>query len=120
MATLTLEDEKRDGVHVLHLHGRLTLGEGTTTFRDAIKSQMASGSRQLVLDLADIKYVDSAGIGELVSAYTSVTSQGGRFVLVALQKRVIDLLQITKLFTVFKVFETVDQAVEALRTPPAP
>ena len=78
------------------------------------KTLVAGGPVRIVLDLAQISYVDSAGIGELVSAYTSVTSQGGRLALAALQKRVIDLLQITKLLSVFEVFDSVDQATAAL------
>lgn len=119
MTSLAFEDEIRNDVHVLHARGRLTLGEGAAVLRDTIRTLVAGGSVRIVLDLAQISYVDSAGIGELVSAYTSITSQGGRLALAALQKRVIELLQITKLLTVFEVFDSVDQATAALSIPRA-
>lgn len=117
--TLAIEPESRDGIHILHARGRLTLGDGTIVLRDTIRGLTEEQSLRIVLDLGEVAYVDSAGIGELVSAYTSITSRGGRLALAALQKRVTDLLQITKLLTVFQVFDTVDQAVTALGTPPA-
>src|SRR5207248_1499516 len=98
MATLTLDKETRNGIYILRASGRITLGAGASVLRDAVKSLVAGGAVRIVLDLSDVGYVDSAGIGELVSAYTSVTSQGGQFVLSGLQKRVRDLLQITKLY----------------------
>jgi len=118
-AALTFKNENRKDIHILHVRGRITLGEGASMLRDAIKTFVACGAAQIVLDLDGVAYVDSAGIGELVSAYTSVTSQGGRLVLVGLQKRVADLLRITKLYTVFQVFDTVDQATAALSAPRA-
>jgi anti-sigma B factor antagonist len=111
-----VESESRDGIRVLHVRGRLTLGEESATLRDAITA-VTEPSARIVLDLGDVQYVDSAGLGTLVAAYTSVTSQGGRLALAALRKRVSDLLQITKLYTVFSVFDTVDQAVAAMSAP---
>jgi len=92
-----------DGVTILDLSGRITLGEGSVQLRDAIRDLLAKGSKQILLNLADVNYIDSSGIGELVSAYTTVRNQGGELKLLNLTKKVHDLLQITKLYTVFDV-----------------
>jgi anti-sigma B factor antagonist len=114
--TLTLREENRNGTPILHAQGKITLGEGAAILREAVQSRVAGGATQIVLDLTEVSYVDSAGIGELVSAYTSVTSRGGKLVLAGLTKRVADLLKITKLYTVFQVFDTADEAITALTT----
>ena len=98
-------------VCVVDAVGRLTLGEGSSTFRDTIRNLVAQGNKKIVLNLGDVTYIDSSGIGELVSAFTTVTNQGGRLKLLNLTKRVQDLLQITKLYTVFEVFDSEAAAV---------
>jgi anti-sigma B factor antagonist len=98
-------------VCVVDAVGRLTLGEGSSTFRDAVRGLVAQGNKKIVLNLGDVTYIDSSGIGELVSAFTTVTNQGGSFKLLSLTKRVQDLLQITKLYTVFEVFDDEAAAV---------
>jgi anti-sigma B factor antagonist len=92
-----------DGVTILDLSGRITLGEGSVQLRDAVRDLLAKGSKQILLNLGDVNYIDSSGIGELVSAYTTVRNQGGELKLLNLTKKVHDLLQITKLYTVFDV-----------------
>ena len=92
-----------DGITVLDLSGRITLGEGSVQLRDAVRDLLAKGSKLILLNLADVNYIDSSGIGELVSAYTTVRNQGGELKLLNLTKKVHDLLQITKLYTVFDV-----------------
>jgi anti-sigma B factor antagonist len=92
-----------DGVTILDLSGRITLGEGSVQLRDAIRDLLSKGSKLILLNLADVNYIDSSGIGELVSAYTTVRNQGGELKLLNLTKKVHDLLQITKLYTVFDV-----------------
>jgi anti-sigma B factor antagonist len=92
-------------VTVLDAAGRITLGEGTSTLRDAIKSIVEGGSKKVLLNLGEVNYIDSSGIGELVSAFTTVTNQGGQLKLLNLNKRIQDLLQITKLYTVFEVHD---------------
>jgi len=92
-------------VTVVDAVGRITLGEGASTFRDSIRDLAASGHKKLLLNLADVSYIDSSGIGELVSGFTTVTNSGGQLKLLNLNKRVKDLLQITKLYTVFDVHE---------------
>ena len=84
-------------VTVVDAVGRITLGEGASTFRDSIRDLVASGNKKLLLNLAEISYIDSSGIGELVSGFTTVANQGGTVKLLNLTKRVQDLLQITKL-----------------------
>jgi len=100
-------------VTVIDASGRITLGEGSSTFRDTIKDLTARGNKKLLLNLGDVTYIDSSGIGEMVSGFTSVTNQGGQLKLLNLNKRVKDLLQITKLYTVFEAFEDEAAAVRS-------
>ncbi len=100
-------------VTVVDAVGRITLGEGASTFRDTTRELAASGHKKLLLNLAEVSYIDSSGIGEMVSGFTTVTNQGGSVKLLNLTKRVKDLLQITKLYTVFEVFEDEAAAVRS-------
>ncbi len=92
-----------DGITILDLSGRITLGEGSVQLRDAVRDLLAKGQKQILLNLGDVNYIDSSGIGELVSAFTTVHNQGGDLKLLNLTKKVHDLLQITKLYTVFDI-----------------
>ena len=92
-----------DGVTVVDLSGRITLGEGSSTLRETVRDLISKGQKSILLNLGDVTYIDSSGIGELVSSFTSVSNQGGKLKLLNLQKKVHDLLQITKLYTVFEV-----------------
>lgn len=92
-------------VSVLDVAGRITLGEGSSTLRDALRDLVAKGHKKVLLNLSEVSYIDSSGIGELVSAFTTVANQGGTLKLLGLTKRVKDLLQITKLYTVFEVHD---------------
>ena len=98
-----------DGITILDLSGRITLGEGSVTLRDSVRDLLAKGSKNILLNLGNITYIDSSGIGELVSAFTSVKNSGGELKLLNLTKKVHDLLQITKLYTVFDIKD--DEAV---------
>jgi len=100
-------------VSVMDAAGRITLGEGSSVFRETLRELVAKGQKKVLLNLADVSYIDSSGIGELVSGFTSVTNQGGQLKLLNLNKRVQDLLQITKLYTVFEVFEDEAAAVRS-------
>lgn len=100
-------------VTVVDVAGRITLGEGASALRENIRELVAKGNKKILLNLSDVSYIDSSGIGELVSAYTTVTNQGGTLKLLGLTKRVKDLLQITKLYTVFEVFESEPIAVRS-------
>ena len=102
-----------DGVTIVDLSGRITLGEGSVVLRDTIKDLLGKGQKKILLNLGDVSYIDSSGIGELVSAFTSVRNQGGELKLLNLTKKVHDLLQITKLYTVFDVKDDEATAVGA-------
>ena len=104
-----------DGVTILDLSGRITLGEGSVTLRDAVHDAVAKGSKKLLLNLGDISYIDSSGIGEMVSAFTSVKNSGGELKLLNLTKKVHDLLQITKLYTVFDIWDNEPRAVSSFK-----
>ena len=100
-------------VVVIDVVGRITLGEGATALRETIRGLVAKGNKKMVLNLGEVSYIDSSGIGELVSGFTSATNQGGVLKLLGLTKRVKDLLQITKLYTVFEVFDSETSAVRS-------
>ena len=98
-------------VSIVDLNGKITLGENTGILRDQLKTLLGQGSKNILLNLADVSYVDSAGLGELVGAYTTATNQGGAVKLLHLQGKMRDLLSITKLHTVFPAFDDEGQAV---------
>ena len=100
-----------DGVTILDLDGKITLGEGSGTLRDEVRDLVAKGSKKILLNLAEVSYIDSSGLGELVSAYTAVKNAGGDLKLENLTKKVSDLLVITKLATVFDVKDDEASAV---------
>jgi anti-sigma B factor antagonist len=100
-------------VSVIDVSGRITLGEGSSTLRDALREMVTKGQKKILLNLGEVSYIDSSGIGELVSAFTTVTNSGGQLKLLNLTKRVKDLLQITKLYTVFDVHETEASAIRS-------
>lgn len=98
-------------VTVIDMEGRITLGEGSSLLRDLIKENLSKGRKKIVMNLAGINYIDSTGLGELVSGYRLVKSEGGELKLLNLSKKVTDLLQITKLYTVFDIHSQESQAV---------
>ena len=100
-------------VTVMDVSGRITLGEGSSVIRDAVRDLIASGHKKILLNLGEVTYIDSSGIGELVAGYTSMANAGGTLKLLSLTKRVKDLLQITKLYTVFDVHEDEAHAVHS-------
>ena len=102
-----------EGVTVVDLSGRIKLGEGSSVLRDTVKDLLAKGHKKILLNLGDISYIDSSGIGEMVGAFTSVRNQGGELKLLHLTKKVHDLLQITKLYTVFDVKDDEAEAIKA-------
>ncbi len=91
------------GVTVVDMSGRITLGEGGVVLRETIHDLLAKGDKKILLNLGEITYIDSSGIGELIGAFTSVRNKGGDLKLLNLTKKVHDLLQITKLYTVFDI-----------------
>ncbi len=92
-------------VSVVDVAGRITLGEGSSALRDTLRDMIGKNQKKILLNLGEVNYIDSSGIGELVSGFTTVTNSGGQLKLLNLNKRVKDLLQITKLYTVFDVHE---------------
>jgi len=100
-------------VSVVDVAGRITLGEGSSALRDTLRDMVSKGQKKILLNLGEVSYIDSSGIGELVSGFTTVTNQGGQLKLLGLTKRVKDLLQITKLYTVFDVHDNEASAVRA-------
>jgi len=103
------------GITIVDLSGRITLGEGSSMLRQMVRDLLAKGQRKILLNLGDISYIDSSGIGELVSGFTTVRNQGGELKLLQLTKKVHDLLQITKLFTVFEVHDSEQQALDSYK-----
>jgi anti-sigma B factor antagonist len=112
---LKVSTRQVDGVSIVDCSGRITLGEGSVVLRDTVKDLLGKGQKKILLNLGDVNYIDSSGIGELVSAYTTAKNQGGELKLLKLTKKVHDLLQITKLYTVFDVKDDETAAVKAFR-----
>ena len=100
-------------VTVVDVAGRITLGEGSSALRDSVRDMVSKNQKKILLNLGDVSYIDSSGIGELVSGFTTVTNGGGNLKLLNLNKRVKDLLQITKLYTVFEVHEDEAAAIRS-------
>ena len=113
--TMKTSNRQVDGVTIVDCSGRITLGEGSVILRDSVRELLGKGNKKILLNLGDVNYIDSSGIGELVSAYTTVKNQGGELKLLNLTKKVHDLLQITKLYTVFDVRDDETTAVKSFR-----
>jgi anti-sigma B factor antagonist len=110
---MQIEERAVGDVVVLDLKGKITLGEGDELLKDKVNSLVNQGHRKIVLNLADVPYIDSAGLGEVVRTYTTVSRQGGSLKLLNLTKRITDLLSITKLLTVFETFDSENEAVRS-------
>jgi len=113
--SLKADNRQVDGVAVVDLSGRIVLGEATTTLREVLQSLASQGQKKILLNLSDVSYIDSSGLGALVSGYTTVTGQAGQLKLLNLTSKVKDLLQITKLLTVFEVFTDEASAVRSFK-----
>ena len=101
------------GVTVIEPQGKITIGMGDVALRDSVREALEAGSRDILINLKDVSTIDSSGIGELVSAYTTVTNRNGRLKLLHLPPKVQDILQITQLVTVFETFDNEDEAVRS-------
>ena len=110
---MVIEERVVGDVTILDLKGKMTLGEGDELLKDKINSLIHQGQKKLLLNLESVPYIDSAGLGEIVRTYTTVSRQGGNLKLVNLTKRITDLLSITKLLTVFETFETEPDALKS-------
>jgi len=111
--SVKLNSRQVGDVTVVDVAGRITLGEGSSALRDTLRELVGKGQKKILLNLGEVTYIDSSGIGELVSGFTTVTNSGGQLKLLGLNKRVKDLLQITKLYTVFDVHEEEAAAVRS-------
>jgi anti-sigma B factor antagonist len=111
--SMTIATHKVNDITILDLSGRITLGEGSVQLRDTVKDLVSKGQKKIVLNLGDVNYMDSSGVGELVTAYTTVKNQGGELKLVNLTKKIEDLMAITKLVTVFDIHDDEAKAVAA-------
>jgi anti-sigma B factor antagonist len=112
-----IEERSAGDVKILDLKGKMTLGEGDETVRDKINSLILQGYKKLILNLEGVPYIDSAGLGEIVRTYTTVSRQGGSLKLLNLTKRITDLLSITKLLTVFETYDSEADAVRSFSSP---
>jgi anti-sigma B factor antagonist len=108
---MKIETRTIGDVQILDCSGKITLGEGTMMVRNTVRDILKNNGKKIILNLADVNYIDSSGIGELVSTYTTVTNNGGQLKLLNLTKKIQELLAITKLLTVFQVFENEQAAV---------
>jgi anti-sigma B factor antagonist len=113
--SMVLKARRLDDVVILDLSGRITMGEGTLILRNNIQKLLADGDRKFLLNLTDVDYIDSSGLGELVTSFTTVRNQSGELKLLNLTRRVQDLLQITKLLTVFETFNSEAEALKTLK-----
>ena len=110
---MKIEERAVDGVTILDFQGKMLIGEGDELLREKINNLVENGTQKIVLNLADVPYVDSAGLGEIVRCYTTVSRKSGKLKLLNLTKRIQDLLSITKLLTVFDTYETEAEAVKS-------
>jgi len=110
---MKIETRTIGDVRILDCSGKITLGEGTMAVRNTVRDILKSDGKKIILNLADVNYIDSSGIGELVSTYTTVTNNGGQLKLLNLTKKIRELLQITKLLTVFQVFNDEQAAISS-------
>jgi anti-sigma B factor antagonist len=112
---LTIASREVDGVVVLDLNGRITLGEGSVQLRDAIRGLIGKGKKSVLLNMSEVNYIDSSGLGELVSAYTTAKNQQAEVKLLKLTRKVHDLLQLTKLYTVFDIKDDEASAIASFK-----
>ncbi len=110
---MRIEERAVNGVTILDLHGKMLIGEGDELLREKINQLVENGTEKIVLNLAEVPYVDSAGLGEIVRCYTTVSRKNGKLKLLHLTKRIHDLLSITKLLTVFETYENESEVVKS-------
>lgn len=112
---MKINRSEQNGITIIQPKGKITIGEGDVLLREEITKLLAEDKKKLVLDLGDVSYMDSAGVGELVSVYTSVKNRGGELKLAALTKKIKDLLSITQLMTIFDTYETPEEAIASFK-----
>lgn len=112
---MKIETRTVGDVQLLDCSGKITLGEGTMAIRNTVRELLKNGNKKIVLNLSDVNYIDSSGIGELVSSFTTVANQGGQLKLLNLTKKIHELLAITKLLTVFQTFDNEQAAIGSFK-----
>jgi anti-sigma B factor antagonist len=115
MAELNISERMAGDVTILDMSGKITIGEGSVALRGAIRRLLEEGKKKILLNLAGVNYIDSSGIGELVSSYTAINKESGELKLLNLTQKLQDLLTITKLLTVFDVFESESEALNSFK-----
>jgi anti-sigma B factor antagonist len=115
MASLSIKDRQAGDVTILDLSGKITIGEGSVQLREAVRRMLDEGRKKILLNLGDVSYVDSSGIGELVSSYTTTGNNGGQLKLLNQTKKIHDLLTITKLVTVFETHDDEGTAIASFK-----
>ena len=115
MAELNIKERQAGDVMILDMDGKITIGEGSVAVRSAIRRLIEEGKKKILLNLAGVSYVDSSGIGELVSSFTTINREGGQLKLLNLTQKIQDLLAITKLLTVFDVYEDESSALSSFK-----
>ncbi|MGI9167945.1 MAG: STAS domain-containing protein [Pyrinomonadaceae bacterium] len=115
MAELNISERQAGDVTILDLSGKITIGEGSVALRTAIRRMLEEGKKKILLNLGGVGYVDSSGIGELVSSYTAINKDGGQLKLLNLTQKIQDLLTITKLLTVFDAYESESEALNSFK-----
>lgn len=113
MAELNISERQAGDVTILDLNGKITIGEGSVALRSAIRRLLGEGKSKILLNLGEVGYIDSSGIGELVSSFTTVNRESGQLKLLNLTQKVQDLLAITKLLTVFDTFDSESDALNS-------
>lgn len=113
MAELNITERQAGDITVLDMNGKVTLGEGSVALRTTVRRLLGEGKKNILLNLGQVGYVDSSGIGELVSSFTAVNKEGGKLKLLNLTQKIQDLLAITKLLTVFDVYDSEDEAINS-------
>jgi anti-sigma B factor antagonist len=112
---MQIAERESGGVTILDLSGKVTLGDGDTLLKDKLHSLLHQGKKSVLLNLGQVNYVDSAGLGAIVTAYTTMTREGGSLKLANVTKKLQDLLSITKLLTVFETFDSEDEAIRSYK-----
>jgi len=115
MAELNISERHVGDVTILDMDGKITIGEGSVALRTTIRRLLEEGKKKILLNLAKVGYIDSSGIGELVSSYTAINKEGGELKLLNLTQKIQDLLTITKLLTVFDVYESEEEALASFK-----
>ncbi len=112
---MQIKMREKNGVVIMDLSGRITVGEGSVSLRERTREELGKGRKQILLNLGDISYIDSSGLGELISAYASARNHGGEVKLLNLTKRVRDLMEIVKLYTVFDIYDDEASAIASFQ-----